>query len=47
MVADRTLLGHAVLYGAALPSRSATAAILIGSEHTGKGFGTDAMRALA
>lgn len=44
--ADDTLLGHVALYGAALPSRSATAAIVIGSEHTGRGYGTDAMRTL-
>ncbi len=44
--ADDTLVGHAVLYGAALPTRSATAAIIIGAEHTGRGFGTDAMRTL-
>jgi RimJ/RimL family protein N-acetyltransferase len=44
--ADDTLVGHVVLYGAAVPTRSATAAIIIGSEYAGRGFGTDAMRTL-
>lgn len=45
--ADGTLLGHATLYGGSLPARAATLAMLIGAEHVGRGFGTDAVRTLA
>ncbi len=48
-VADRIsgrLVGHVTLYGAQLLNRSATLTVMIGSEHTGAGYGTDAVRAL-
>lgn len=43
---DAQLLGHAALYGAGAASRSATLGILIGPQHTGRGYGTDALRVL-
>jgi RimJ/RimL family protein N-acetyltransferase len=48
-VVDResgALVGHVTLFGAALPVRAATLAVMIGSEHVGNGFGTDAVRLL-
>jgi RimJ/RimL family protein N-acetyltransferase len=48
-VTDRTsgrLVGHVTLYGALLLTRSATLTVMIGSEHTGSGYGTDAVRTL-
>jgi len=48
-VADRTsgrLVGHATLYGAQLLTRAATLTVMIGSEHVGSGYGTDAVRTL-
>jgi RimJ/RimL family protein N-acetyltransferase len=48
-VVDRTsgtLVGHVTLFGAKLPVRAATLAVMIGSEHVGQGFGTDAVRLL-
>lgn len=38
------LLGHAVLYGAALPARAGTLAVMIGAEHVDRGYGTDTVR---
>lgn len=46
-VVDRTsgtLVGHVTLFGADLPVRAATLAVMIGGEHTGHGYGTDAVR---
>jgi RimJ/RimL family protein N-acetyltransferase len=40
------LVGHVTLYGAHLLTRSATLTVMIGSEHTGSGYGTDAVRTL-
>ncbi|KTR40389.1 hypothetical protein NS263_07960 [Curtobacterium oceanosedimentum] len=48
-VVDRAsgeLVGHVTLFGAALPVRAATLAVMIGSEHVGRGYGTDAVRLL-
>ncbi|OUE07448.1 putative ribosomal N-acetyltransferase YdaF [Clavibacter michiganensis] len=48
-VMDRTsgrLVGHVTLHGAMLLTRSATLTIMIGSEHVGAGYGTDAVRTL-
>jgi RimJ/RimL family protein N-acetyltransferase len=48
-VTDRTsgrLLGHVALYGATLLTRAATLTVMIGSEHVGSGYGTDAVRTL-
>ncbi|WP_022906276.1 GNAT family N-acetyltransferase [Curtobacterium sp. B18] len=48
-VVDRTsdtLVGHVTLFGATLPVRAATLAVMIGSEHAGHGYGTDAVRLL-
>jgi len=48
-VTDRTsgqLLGHVTLYGARLLTRAATLTVMIGSEHVGAGYGTDAVRTL-
>lgn len=48
-VVDResgVLVGHVSLFGGALPVRAATLAVMIGSEHVGQGFGTDAVRVL-
>lgn len=41
---DGTLIGHATLYGAVLPHRVGTYAIIIGPEHTGQGYGTEVTR---
>jgi RimJ/RimL family protein N-acetyltransferase len=38
------LVGHATLFGAALPARIATYAVIIGPDFTGRGYGTDATR---
>ncbi len=48
-VVDRAsgeLVGHVTLFGAALPIRAASLAVVIGSEHVGHGYGTDAVRLL-
>jgi len=48
-VVDResdVLVGHVTLFGGSLPVRAATLAVMIGSEHVGQGFGTDAVRVL-
>lgn len=48
-VVDRAsgeLVGHATLFGAKLPARAAMLAVMIGSEHVGTGYGTDAVRLL-
>lgn len=44
--ASGELVGHVTLFGAALPVRAATLAVMIGSEHVGRGYGTDAVRLL-
>lgn len=44
---SRGLVGHVTLWGAGLPARSATLGIIIGPEHVGRGFGTDAVRVMA
>lgn len=43
---DGSLLGHATLYGAGLPDRCATLAIIIGAPFVGQGYGTSAVRAM-
>jgi len=40
------LVGHVTLFGAKLLTRAATLTVMIGSEHTGSGYGTDAVRTL-
>ncbi|MBT2504219.1 GNAT family N-acetyltransferase [Curtobacterium sp. ISL-83] len=48
-VVDRVsgqLVGHATLFGATLPVRAATLAVMVGSEHVDRGYGTDAVRLL-
>lgn len=48
-VVDRdtdVLVGHVTLYGASLPARAATLAVLIGADHVDRGYGTDAVRLL-
>jgi RimJ/RimL family protein N-acetyltransferase len=40
------LVGHVTLFGAKLPTRAATLAVMIGGEHVGHGYGTDAVRLL-
>jgi RimJ/RimL family protein N-acetyltransferase len=48
-VVDRSsgrLVGHATLYGATVLTRAATLTVMIGSEHVGVGYGTDAVRTL-
>ena len=40
------LIGHVTLYGASLPVRAATLAVLIGPDHVDRGYGTDAVRLL-
>lgn len=44
--ASETLVGHVTLFGAGLPVRAATLAVMIGSEHVGHGYGTDSVRLL-
>lgn len=39
-----TFIGHVTLYGASMPERAATLAIIIAPEETGKGYGTDAVK---
>ena len=45
-VTSGALIGHVTLFGATLPARSATLAILIGPEFVGQGYGTDAVRTM-
>lgn len=40
------LVGHVTLWGAGLPSRSATLGIIVGPVHVGLGYGTDAVRVI-
>lgn len=40
------LVGHVTLFGAKIPTRAATLAVMIGSEHVDRGYGTDAVRVL-
>jgi RimJ/RimL family protein N-acetyltransferase len=40
------LVGHVTLYGASLLTRAASLTVMIGSEHVGSGYGTDAVRVL-
>lgn len=44
---SRTLIGHVTVWGVNPVVRAGTVGVIIGGEHTGKGFGTDAMRTLA
>ncbi|MFG6501922.1 GNAT family N-acetyltransferase [Microbacterium sp. P05] len=44
--ADGTFIGHATLWGAALPTRIARFAIVIGPDFIGRGYGTDATRVM-
>ena len=44
-LADGELVGHLTLHGAALPERRATLSIMIGPRATGRGLGTDAVKA--
>jgi RimJ/RimL family protein N-acetyltransferase len=44
--ASGTLVGHTTLFGGGLPVRAATLAVMIGGEHVGRGYGTDAVRLL-
>jgi RimJ/RimL family protein N-acetyltransferase len=43
---DGRLVGHATLWGATLPARIATYAIMIGPEFVGRGLGTDATKVM-
>mgnify|MGYP000993810162 CR=1 FL=1 len=48
-VVDRTsdvLVGHITLSGARLPTRAGALSVMIGGEHTRKGYGTDAVTVL-
>ena len=40
---DDRLIGHITLYGATVPERAATLAVMVGPEFTGRGLGTDAV----
>jgi RimJ/RimL family protein N-acetyltransferase len=40
------LVGHVTLFGATLPVRAASLAVMIGGEHVGRGYGTEAVRLL-
>lgn len=40
------LIGHTTLWGASLPIRAATFAIILGPEFIGKGYGTDATKTM-
>lgn len=42
--ADGDLIGHATIYGATLPTRVGTYAIILGPEHAGHGYGTEVTR---
>jgi RimJ/RimL family protein N-acetyltransferase len=44
--AEGQLVGHATLWGAALPTRIAKYAIMVGPEFAGRGLGTDATRVM-
>lgn len=46
-LADTSIAGHVTLFGASLPARCATLAIMIGPQHVGRGLGTDAVRVLS
>jgi RimJ/RimL family protein N-acetyltransferase len=43
-LATGELVGHITLWGASLPARSATLAVIIGPDHVDRGYGTDAVR---
>ncbi|QIR70640.1 GNAT family N-acetyltransferase [Kocuria sp. KD4] len=43
---DGDLVGHATLWGATLPARIATYAIVIGPDFVGRGYGTDATKVM-
>lgn len=43
---DGALLGHVTLFGADVKNRAATLAIVLGPDHTGQGFGTEAVRVM-
>jgi RimJ/RimL family protein N-acetyltransferase len=46
-LASGEFVGHVTLWGASLPTRSATLGIIIGPAHVGRGYGTDAVRVIA
>jgi len=41
---EGTLLGHATIFGADVKNRAGTFAIVLGPEHMGQGYGTEAVR---
>lgn len=43
---DGELIGHATIYGATMPARIGTYAIIVGPDHTGRGYGTEATRVM-
>ena len=43
---DDALIGHVALFGAHVPTRAATLAIVVGPEHWSRGMGTDALRVM-
>ncbi|RIX28814.1 GNAT family N-acetyltransferase [Amnibacterium setariae] len=46
-VSSGEFVGHVTLWGAALPARAATLGIIIGPNHVGRGYGTDAVRVVS
>jgi len=44
--ASGEFVGHITLWGASLPARSATLAVIIGPAYVGRGYGTDAVRVM-
>jgi RimJ/RimL family protein N-acetyltransferase len=46
-VSSGEFVGHVTLWGASLPTRSATLGIIIGPTHVGRALGTDAVRVIA
>jgi RimJ/RimL family protein N-acetyltransferase len=40
------LVGHITLYGAMIPERAATLAVIVGPDHVGHGYGSDAVRTM-
>lgn len=45
-LSDGVFLGHATLFGASLPVRAATLAVIVGPPFVGQGYGSDAVRVL-
>lgn len=46
-IASGEFVGHLTLWGASLPARGATLGIIIGPNHVGQGYGSDAVRVAA